>query len=58
MLALNGSAHDSFSQWKPRELHRSLQFTASILVDAGLSCRETLKRMKIAGEDPDKLKAS
>jgi len=31
--------------------------TASILVDAGLSCRETLKRMKIAGEDPDKLKA-
>src|SRR5882672_4603314 len=31
--------------------------TASILVDAGLSCRETLKRMKIAGEDPQKLKA-
>src|SRR5258708_34563058 len=31
--------------------------TASILVDAGLSCRETLKRMKTAGEDPQKLKA-
>jgi phosphoribosyl 1,2-cyclic phosphodiesterase len=30
---------------------------ASILVDAGLSCRETLKRMKAAGEDPGKLKA-
>ena len=30
--------------------------TASILVDAGLSCRETLKRMKAAGEDPQKLK--
>src|SRR5580765_7025002 len=31
--------------------------SASILVDAGLSCRETLKRMKAAGEDPQKLKA-
>jgi phosphoribosyl 1,2-cyclic phosphodiesterase len=31
--------------------------TASILMDAGLSCRETLKRMKAAGEDPQKLKA-
>jgi len=31
--------------------------TASILVDAGLSCRETLKRMKTAGEDPQKLQA-
>jgi phosphoribosyl 1,2-cyclic phosphodiesterase len=31
--------------------------TASILVDAGLSCRETFKRMKEAGEDPHKLKA-
>ena len=30
---------------------------ASILVDAGLSCRETLRRMKAAGEDPRKLKA-
>lgn len=30
---------------------------ASILVDAGLSCKETLKRMKAAGEDPQKLKA-
>jgi phosphoribosyl 1,2-cyclic phosphodiesterase len=30
---------------------------ASILVDAGLSCRETLKRMKTAGEDPQRLKA-
>src|SRR6516165_11726090 len=30
---------------------------ASILVDAGLSCRETLKRMKEAGEDPSKLRA-
>jgi phosphoribosyl 1,2-cyclic phosphodiesterase len=30
---------------------------ASILVDAGLSCRETLRRMKAAGEDPQKLKA-
>ncbi len=28
---------------------------ASILVDAGLSCKETLKRMKAAGEDPQKL---
>src|SRR5258708_3786015 len=25
---------------------------ASVLVDAGLSCKETLKRMKAAGEDP------
>lgn len=31
--------------------------SASILVDAGLSCRETLKRMKIAGEDPHRLRA-
>jgi phosphoribosyl 1,2-cyclic phosphodiesterase len=30
---------------------------ASILVDAGISCRETLKRMKAAGEDPQMLKA-
>jgi len=30
---------------------------ASILVDAGLSCRETLKRMKIAGEDPRQIQA-
>ncbi|HYL91959.1 MAG TPA: MBL fold metallo-hydrolase [Alphaproteobacteria bacterium] len=30
---------------------------ASVLVDAGLSCRETLKRMKAAGEDPHQLKA-
>lgn len=30
---------------------------ASLLVDAGLSCRETLKRMRAAGEDPQKLKA-
>jgi len=30
---------------------------ASILVDAGLSCRETLKRMRAADEDPQKLKA-
>src|SRR5947207_12409642 len=29
----------------------------SILVDAGISCRETLKRMKQAGEDPHRLKA-
>jgi len=29
----------------------------SILVDAGLSCRETLKRMKAVGEDPRQLKA-
>lgn len=29
----------------------------SILVDAGISCRETLKRMRAAGEDPHKLKA-
>jgi phosphoribosyl 1,2-cyclic phosphodiesterase len=28
-----------------------------ILVDAGLSCRELLKRMRIAGEDPDELDA-
>src|SRR6516164_2481312 len=31
--------------------------SASILVDAGLSCRETLKRMKAVGEDPRKIKA-
>ena len=30
---------------------------ASILVDAGISCKETLKRMKAAGEDPHKLTA-
>lgn len=30
---------------------------ASILVDAGISCRETFKRMRAAGEDPEKLKA-
>jgi phosphoribosyl 1,2-cyclic phosphodiesterase len=30
---------------------------ASILVDAGISCKETLKRMKAAGEDPEKLDA-
>ena len=30
---------------------------ASILVDAGISCRETLKRMHTAGEDPQNLKA-
>src|SRR5262249_40294600 len=30
---------------------------ASILVDAGISCRETLKRMKSVGEDPQKLRA-
>lgn len=29
----------------------------SILVDAGISCRETLKRMKTAGEDPHQVKA-
>ena len=28
-----------------------------ILVDAGLSCRETFKRMKAAGEDPEQLDA-
>ena len=31
--------------------------SASILVDAGLSCRETLKRMKAAGEDPHQIRA-
>ena len=30
---------------------------ASILVDAGISCKETLKRMKAAGEDPQMLQA-
>lgn len=30
---------------------------ASILVDAGISCRETLKRMRAAGENPENLKA-
>jgi phosphoribosyl 1,2-cyclic phosphodiesterase len=30
---------------------------ASILVDAGLSCRETIKRMRAAGQDPHELKA-
>jgi len=29
----------------------------SILMDAGISCRETLKRMREAGEDPHQLKA-
>jgi phosphoribosyl 1,2-cyclic phosphodiesterase len=29
---------------------------ASVLVDAGLSCRETLRRMKAVGEDPRKIK--
>jgi phosphoribosyl 1,2-cyclic phosphodiesterase len=29
----------------------------SILVDAGISCREALKRMRAAGENPEKLKA-
>lgn len=29
----------------------------SILVDAGISCRETLKRMKAVGEDPRTIKA-
>jgi phosphoribosyl 1,2-cyclic phosphodiesterase len=31
--------------------------TTSILVDAGISCRETFKRMKAAGEDPQKVRA-
>ncbi len=30
---------------------------ASVLVDAGISCRETIKRMRDSGEDPHKLKA-
>lgn len=29
----------------------------SVLVDAGLSCRETVRRMRLAGEDPEKLTA-
>lgn len=29
----------------------------SILVDAGISCRETFKRMKAIGEDPSRIKA-
>jgi phosphoribosyl 1,2-cyclic phosphodiesterase len=29
----------------------------SILVDAGISCRETLKRMKAVGDDPHQLRA-
>ena len=29
----------------------------SVLVDCGLSCRETMKRMRFAGEDPAKLSA-
>lgn len=29
----------------------------SLLVDAGLSCRETIRRMRAAGEDPHQLKA-
>ena len=28
---------------------------ASLLVDAGLSCKETLKRMRAAGEEPARL---
>ena len=31
--------------------------SASILVDAGLSCRETFKRMKAVGEDPQQIRA-
>ncbi len=31
--------------------------TTRILVDAGISCRETFKRMKAAGEDPSHLSA-
>src|SRR5690349_11616948 len=31
--------------------------STTILVDAGLSCRELLKRMKAAGEDPASLSA-
>src|SRR5580693_4778422 len=31
--------------------------TTRILVDAGLSCRELIKRMRIAGEDPASLDA-
>jgi len=30
---------------------------ATILVDCGLSCRETIKRLRFAGEDPEKLTA-
>lgn len=30
---------------------------SSVLVDAGISCRETIKRMRQAGEDPQNLKA-
>lgn len=30
--------------------------SSSVLVDAGLSCRETIKRMRAVGEDPQKLK--
>ena len=29
----------------------------SILVDAGISCRETIKRMRACGEDPHQVKA-
>jgi len=29
--------------------------TTRLLLDAGLSCRETLRRMKAAGEDPEGL---
>jgi len=31
--------------------------TTRILVDAGLSCKETLKRLRLAGEEPEKLSA-
>ena len=31
--------------------------TTRILVDAGISCRETFKRMKALGEDPHSLSA-
>ncbi len=31
--------------------------TTRILVDAGLSCRELLRRMELAGEDPASLNA-
>src|SRR5579884_4317108 len=35
----------------------STESGTSLLVDCGLSCRETLKRMRFAGEDPQQLSA-
>ena len=44
-------------QREPGELYVCSQLADEILVDAGISCRETFKRMKSLGEDPQALSA-